>query len=234
MNEKTFIEEIKKIGINPTQEQLEQLEKYYELLIEWNEKINLTAITEKKSVYLKHFYDSLTLNKIVDLSKINTLCDIGTGAGFPGIVLKIFFPNINMTLVDALNKRINFLSLVVKELKLKNIELIHSRIEEYGKRNREKLDIVTARAVTKLPTLLEYSIPLLKVNGYFVPLKGEVDEELIISQNAFKELNCNLEDKLSFKLPIENSIRNILKIKKIKETSLKYPRLNKLIKNNPL
>ena len=234
MNEKEFIEELEKIGINPTEEQLSNLNKYYELLIKWNEKINLTSITERKDVYLKHFYDSLTLNKIIDLNKINTLCDIGTGAGFPGIVLKIFFRDINITLVDSLNKRIKFLSIVVEQLNLKNINLVHARIEEYGKTNREKFDAVTARAVTKLPTLLEYSIPLLKVNGYFVPLKGEVEEELIISQNAIKVLNCILEEKISFLLPFENSTRTILKLKKMKTTSTKYPRQNKIIKSNPL
>ena len=137
MNEKEFIEELEKIGINPTEEQLSNLNKYYELLIKWNEKINLTSITERKDVYLKHFYDSLTLNKIIDLNKINTLCDIGTGAGFPGIVLKIFFRDINITLVDSLNKRIKFLSIVVEQLNLKNINLVHARIEEYGKTNRD-------------------------------------------------------------------------------------------------
>ena len=172
MIEKEFVSELLNLNINITEEQLKQLNKYFELLVTWNEKINLTAITKKEDVYLKHFYDSLTLNKIVNLNEIDSLCDIGTGAGFPGMVIKILFPNIKITLVDALNKRINFLNTVIDELNLKDITAIHARIEEYGIKNRSKYDIVTARAVTSLPVLLEYAIPLVKVNGYFIQMKA--------------------------------------------------------------
>lgn len=233
MTEEFFIEEVKKIGINPTIEQLEQLNKYYNLLIEWNNKINLTAITEKKEVYLKHFYDSLTINKVIDLNNVDNLCDIGTGAGFPGIVLKIMFPNIKVTLIDSLNKRISFLNLVINELGLENIEAIHTRIEDYGKKNREKFSVVTARAVTKLPLLLEYAIPITKINGYFIPLKGSIDE-IDSCKNALKVLNTELLDKCEFLLPIEKSKRIIYKFMKKNITSNKYPRSNNEIKRNSL
>ena len=152
-----FIENLKKINIKITEEQLNQLEKYYQLLIEYNEKMNLTGITEKEQVYLKHFYDSLTINQIIDLNTVETLCDVGTGAGFPGLVIKILFPNINVTLVDSLNKRIEFLNVVIKELNLGNITTLHSRIEEFASISREKFDVVTARAVAPLNILSELS-----------------------------------------------------------------------------
>lgn len=229
MNEKEFIIELDKIGINISDLQLKQLNKYYELLIEWNKVMNLTGITEKKDVYLKHFYDSLTINKIIDLNNYSTLCDIGTGAGFPGMVLKIVFPNLNITLVDSLNKRINFLNKVIEELDLKNIVCVHSRVEEF----KGNFDIVTARAVSQLNVLLEYSIPLVKVNGYFIPLKASIDEEIKSSSNAFNELKCEIIDKIEFLLPFENSNRTLLKIKKNGINS-KYPRKFNEIKNKPL
>ena len=166
MNEKDFINEIEKLGIFISELQLKQLNKYYELLIEWNKVMNLTGITEKKDVYLKHFYDSLTICKVINLNDYSTLCDIGTGAGFPGMVLKIVFPNLKITLVDSLNKRISFLNEVIKELELDNIIAVHSRIEEF----KGNFDIVTARAVSRLNILLEYAIPLVKKDGYFIPL----------------------------------------------------------------
>lgn len=229
-----FIEELKKININITDEQLTKLEKYYELLIEENEKINLTNITKREDVYLKHFYDSLTLIKIIDLNKIDSLCDIGTGAGFPGLVIKIVFPNINVTLIDSLNKRIDFLNKVIKELELKNIETLHSRIEEYGVKNREKYDLVTARAVASLNVLLEYSIPLVKEDKYFVAMKSNVEEELKNIDKAIKELDIKLENKIEFKLPIEESKRTLISFKKLQKTSKKYPRRYAIIKQKPL
>ena len=233
MNQNKFIEELNKINIFPTSKQLEQLEKYYELLIEYNKVMNLTGITKKEEVYLKHFYDSLTITKVINLDKELELCDIGTGAGFPGLVLKIIFPKLKITLVDCLNKRIKFLNKVIEELKLENIVTIHSRIEDYGKNNREKFDIVTARAVAPLNILLEYSVPIVKVNGYFVPLKGNLENEPNY-QNALKKLNCNIEKKESFNLPIENSHREILLIKKNNKTNKLFPRNNSQIKNKPL
>lgn len=233
MDQNRFIEELQKLNISPTLDQLKQLEKYYELLIEYNKVMNLTSITNKEDVYLKHFYDSLTLSKIIDLNKDLELCDIGTGAGFPGLVLKIIFPNLKITLVDCLNKRINFLNNVIEELKLENIKTIHARIEDYGKDNREQFDIVTARAVAPLNILLEYSIPIVKVNGYFIPLKGNLDNEVDYNKALIK-LKCTIEKKEIFKLPIENSHREILLIKKNQKTNKIFPRHNNQIKNKPL
>lgn len=234
MNQNKFIEELKKINIEITDKQLEQLEIYYELLIEYNKVMNLTGITEKDQVYLKHFYDSLTIAKIIDITKEETLCDVGTGAGFPGMVLKIIFPNLKVTLVDSLNKRIEFLKVVKEKLKLTNIEIIHSRIEDYAKDNREKFDIVTSRAVANLSILLEYAIPLVKVNKYFIAMKGNTKEEIEEGKNAFKVLNSYIEKSLEFKLPIENSQRNLIKIKKISITNKKYPRKYSEIKKKKL
>ena len=156
MNRKLFIAEVSKLNITLTDTMLDQLEQYYQLLVEENKKYNLTAITDKESVYLKHFYDSLTLSKAINLNEQH-LCDIGTGAGFPGLVLKIVFPNLKVTLVDATLKKCHFLEMVITKLNLKNIEVINARAEEYSKTTREKFDIVTSRAVAPLKHLLEYS-----------------------------------------------------------------------------
>ena len=229
-----FIEELKKLGIDITEDKLIKLEKYYNLLVIWNEKMNLTGITEKEEVYLKHFYDSLTIVKAVDLKNFNNLCDVGTGAGFPGMVLKIVFPNLNVTLVDSLNKRLEFLKEVIKELDLKNIEVIHARAEEYALKNREIYDIATARAVAPLPILLEYIMPLVKVNSYFIAMKANSKEEIENSKNALAKLSGNIEEIYEFNLPIENSYRTIIKIKKETKTNLKYPRKYSEIKKKTL
>lgn len=234
MNKEEFIKELDKLNIKLDESQLSKLNRYYELLINWNEKINLTAITDKEEVYLKHFYDSLTIVKAVDLNKNLSLCDIGTGAGFPGIVLKICFPNLDVTLVDALEKRIKFLNIVIKELDLKNITAIHARAEEYAKITREKFDIVVSRAVAKLNILNELCIPLVKVNGYFIPMKANIDKEIETSKNSLVKLDSKIEDIINFKLPKEESIRNIIKIKKQKTTNNKYPRNFGKISKNPL
>ncbi len=220
MNIDTFIKEVKKLGINLTDKQLSQLEKYYNLLIEWNNKINLTRIVEKEDVYLKHFYDSLTISKVIDLNNSGSLCDIGTGAGFPGIVLKIVYPNLKVSLVDSLNKRIVFLNEVIKELELTDIVAIHERAENI----KDKYDIVTSRAVANLKKLSEYCLPLVKENGYFIPMKANVEEELIEAKDTIKKLNGTLEKQETFYLPIEESIRNILLIKKESKTNPIYPR----------
>ena len=232
MNIDEFKLEVSKLGINVTSLELDKLEKYYDLLVEWNEKINLTAITLKKDVYLKHFYDSLTINKIIDLSEIDTLSDLGTGAGFPGIVLKIFFPQLKLTLVDALNKRIKFLEIVVNELSLDNVTLVHARAEEYGKENRECFDVVTARALSSFPILLEYGIPLLKINGHLIAMRGLNDSDEGI--NALNVLNSKINKIIEFKLPYENSQRTIIDVVKLDKTSMKYPRKFVEIKKNNL
>ena len=228
-----FIEELSNININPTKEQLNMLEKYYELLIEYNKVMNLTGITDKDQVYLKHFYDSLTIIKAVDLNNYNSLCDMGTGAGFPGLVLKIFYPNLKVTLIDSLNKRINFLNEVIKELKLENIEAIHARLEEYGQSNREVFDIVTSRAVAKANILLEYATPMLKINGLFICMKGNMENENSY-QNAMKKLDVSEENLIEFDLPFELSKRTIITFKKNKQTNKLFPRKYNDIIKKPL
>lgn len=234
MNKEEFLIETKKIGINITEEQIDLLDKFYNLLIEWNEKINLTTITDYEEVYLKHFYDSLTLFKEVDLNKDIKLCDVGSGAGFPGIVLKICFPNLKITLVDSLQKRVNYLNEIIKELGLENIEAIHTRMEDFSRNNEEKYDVITARAVANLNVLLEISIKALKVNGYVVLMKANCEKELNDCNSALSNLSCNIVNVNEFKLPIEDSKRTLIKIEKIKKTNSKYPRTIDKIKKYPL
>ena len=233
MNDKEFKEELSKLGIVLTSTQENQLEMYYNLLIEWNNKMNLTGITERNSVYLKHFYDCITLIKAIDLTKNLKIVDVGTGAGFPGLVLKIVFPNLDVVLVDALNKRINFLNHVIKSLKLKNIEALHDRIENYAKNNLEVFDLVTCRAVAKLNIISELCLPLAKINGYFIPMKATIEDE--ISDTKYLEvLKSKVESVITFNLPIENSVRNLIVIKKYGSIDKKYPRQYDKIIKNPL
>ena len=233
MNQSKFIEEVEKLNIDITGVKLQQLEKYYELLIEYNKVMNLTGITEKKEVYLKHFYDSLTISKIIDLNKEQNLCDLGSGAGFPGIVLKIFYPNLKIVLIDSLSKRINFLNKVIESLELKNIEAVHTRIEEYSKKNTEKFDVVTARAVAPLNILLELGISSVKVGKYFVAMKGNIKNEPSYSSSLIK-LNCVQNNIIEFELPVENSKRSLIKIVKQKPTPKLFPRKYNDIKKKPL
>lgn len=233
MSQSEFEKYLEELGIHLTNIQKEQLESYYELLVEYNKVMNLTGITEHDEVYLKHFYDSLTLARVCDLTKEISLCDIGTGAGFPGMVLKIVFPNLRVTLVDSLNKRIDFLKVVAEKLGIYNIEFISSRAEEYAIKNRECFDIVTCRAVASLPMLLEYSIPLVKVDGYFISMKGSKREEEE-SRRALDLLSCQIEKVDSFSLPKEKSMRTLYTIKKLEKTSSKYPRKFADIKKKPL
>lgn len=210
MTEQEFKEVVKELGINLTEDQLKKLNKFYNLLIEWNQKINLTRITNKDDVYLKHFYDSLTIVKEVDLTKVNTLCDVGTGAGFPGIVLKIVFPNLNITLVDALQKRVNYLNKVIEELELKNIKAIHIRAEDL----KETYDIVTARAVANIEKLITYTMHLVNKDGKLVALKGNIEEELTdkVKQKINNKYHIKTINK--FLLPKEQSHRSIVIIEK--------------------
>ena len=209
MSEKEFLEELEKIGVYPTKNQLSQLEKYYNLLVEWNEKINLTRIIEKKDVYLKHFYDSLTIVKTVNLETINNLCDVGTGAGFPGIVIKIMYPHINITLLDSLQKRINFLNVVINTLNLKDIKTIHTRSEDY----RGQYDIVVSRAVANIEKLLEITMHLVKPSGMLVAMKGNIDKELTPIIKTKIEKKYVIEKIEKFFLPIEKSSRSIIIVK---------------------
>lgn len=234
MTQEEFIFELKELGIELTEQQKKQLKKYYEMLVEYNQHMNLTGITEESDVYLKHFYDSLTLEKAIHLEKMHTLCDIGTGAGFPGLVLKIVFPNLKVTLVDSLNKRILFLQGVIQELGLKEVEAIHVRAEEFAKNHREQYDVVTSRAVANLSLLSEISLPLVRVGGYFIPMKAHLELEMDTLNSIIGKLNGKIEELISFDLPNEHSVRNLLKIKKIEKTHYKYPRKFADMKKKPL
>ena len=233
MNKEEFINEVSKLGIIITNKQLEQLENYYHLLVEENKKYNLTSITEKEDVYLKHFYDSLTLTKAIKLSN-QSLCDIGTGAGFPGLVLKIVFPELKITLLDSTEKKCNFLKLVIKELNLKNIEVVNARAEIYSKNIREKYDIVTSRAVAPIKHLLEYSIPLVNIKGYYIAMKSDISKEIDNIENYEKKLDITKINEINFYLPKENSKRTLLVYKKNKKTDLKYPRKYNEIKKKEI
>lgn len=234
MNLEVLEKELKNLNIDVDEKKMNQLHQYYLILVKYNKVMNLTGITEEEEVYLKHFYDSATLTKIIDLKKEQTLCDVGTGAGFPGLVLKILFPELEITLIDSLNKRILFLNQVIEQLNLDKIKTVHARIEDYAKLNREKFDIVTSRAVTHLSPLLEISVAMVKEGKYCIPMKGFIKEELEESKNAIQELKLDLIEKQEFDLPIENSHRTILKFRKLQKTSKKYPRKYSEIKKKRL
>lgn len=234
MNKELFISEVEKLGIEVTSEKLEKLDLFYKLLIDWNEKINLTTIIEEEAVYLKHFYDSLTLYRMIDLNKPIKICDVGSGAGFPGIVLKIFFPNINITLIDSLNKRIVYLNDIIEKLNLNDIKAIHSRMEDFSKLHEEKFDFITARAVSQLPILCEISVKALKIGGSLVFMKANCEEELIDIEKKIDKLGLKLNLIDKFVLPVENSNRSIIKIDKYSKTGKLYPRTIDKIKKNPL
>jgi 16S rRNA (guanine527-N7)-methyltransferase len=218
---------LKEKGISLTQDQIDQFELYFETLVEWNEKMNLTAITDKAEVYLKHFYDSITAAFYFDFTKPFHLCDVGAGAGFPSIPLKIVFPHIEVTIVDSLNKRISFLNHLAKVLKLENVHFIHDRAETFGVNPlyRESFDVVTARAVARMSVLSELCLPLVKTGGHFIAMKAaHANDELEVGQKAITTLGGRLEAMHTFTLPMEESERNILIIKKEKQTPKKYPR----------
>jgi len=234
MNKEEFLNELLKIDLKVTSDILKRLDIYCQFLLEYNNHTNLTAIKEENQVYLKHFYDSLTITKIIDLTKYNTLVDIGTGAGFPGMVLKIFFPHLHVTLLDSNNKKIIFLQELSKKLDINDINFYHGRAEDFCQNNRGKYDIITARAVSNMSVLSELCLPLVKLNGYFIAMKGSNTEEIEEALPAINILGGNIEEKITFYLPIEKSLRNIIKIKKIKITPQKYPRRYDKIIKSPL
>ncbi len=226
-----------KKGISLSTEQLEQFALYYKRLVETNRQFNLTAITDEEGVYIKHFYDSLIVATEVPFNNIGSMIDIGTGAGFPGIPLKIAFPHLQLVLLDSLQKRISFMIGVVEELGLKDVQLIHGRAEEVGhhKNVRERFDLATARAVARLNVLAEYCLPFVKVGGYFVAMKGkEVNEEIIEAQGALQKLGGgNISSHTCF-LPNEHGERNILLVHKKGKTPKAYPRRPGTPSRNPL
>ena len=228
---------VKELSIVLNDKQIQQFEQYYNILVEWNKVMNLTAITKYEEVIEKHFLDSLTIVDAINMEKIETLIDVGTGAGFPGIPLKIAFPHLKVTLLDSLNKRIKFLNEVIDLLELDDIKTIHGRAEDYAKQAeyREQYDICVSRAVANLATLSEYCLPYVKVDGLFVPYKsGEIDEELKSSEKAVSILGGKVEEVDKFQLPGTDIGRSFVKIHKIKETKKKYPRKAGMPTKEPL
>jgi 16S rRNA (guanine527-N7)-methyltransferase len=215
---------LSKLGIQLSDKQIEQFSVYADLLIEWNEKVNLTSITDPEEIVVKHFIDSLTLNEFV---QGQSLADIGTGAGFPGVPLKILRPELEIYLVDSLAKRLDFLKVVIESLNLNGVETIHSRAEDFGRnpKYRDRFDRVTSRAVARLPILLEYAVPILKLNGYFLAAKGSLaDEEINESQKALKILGAEVKNIARFNLGQEAESRAIVVIEKMTQTPKEYPR----------
>lgn len=220
-----LINELNKVNISLSDFQINQFCDYYDLLVSWNEKMNLTSITEINEVILKHFVDSISIVNFYDFSLIESIVDIGTGAGFPGIPLKIIFPDIKFVLIDSLNKRVSFLNTVIDNLELKKISAIHGRAEELGRSNelREKFDLCVSRAVANLSSLIELCIPFVKVDGAFISYKSmKTDEEIEACNNTFHLLSCYLENV--YKFNINDLERSFLIIKKDKLLSNKYPR----------
>ena len=242
MNEKKydfdlFCRGLEKLEIFLSDEQIQKFLKFYEMMVEKNKFMNLTAVTDFEDVVEKHFLDSLCLNQITDLSKVRNMIDLGTGAGFPGIPLKIVYPNISMVLIDSLNKRISFLGEVIQNLDLNGIEAVHGRAEEIGRNGkyREKYDLCVSRAVANLSVLCEYCIPFVEDGGYFIAYKGpEVEDELKNAENSIQVLGGKVEEVKSYQIPETDMGRTLIKIRKIKKTPKKYPRKAGTPSKNPL
>ncbi len=230
---KELKEKAKLINIELEENQIKKFYNYMNLLLEWNEKINLTAITEPNEIILKHFIDSITILKYIENNM--KVVDVGTGAGFPGIPLNIVNTNVNYTLVDSLNKRINFLNEVIEKVDLKNINTVHSRIEDFAKNNKETFDIATSRAVASLNILLEYLLPLVKIGGICICMKGSnAKEEIESASKALEILGGKIEKVEEITLPESNIVRNIIIVRKIKSTPNKYPRKAGMATKEPI
>jgi len=236
-NTTTFEKDIEALGITLTKEQIDQFLVYFEMLTEWNEVMNLTTITEYDEVMKKHFIDSISLCKAYDTAKNISVIDVGCGAGFPGLALKIAYPNFKVTLLDSLNKRVQFLETVIEKLGLTDITCIHGRAEDFAKKGklRESFDLVVSRAVANLTTLSEYCLPYAKVGGYFIPYKSEkVAEEIVNAKKAIQILGGSLERQVEFDLPDTDYYRNLVVIKKEKATPGKFPRKAGLPSKEPI
>ena len=236
-NTSKFRSDLEALEITLTEKQIEQFLIYYEMLVEWNEFMNLTAITEYDEVMKKHFIDSISLIKAYDVTNSAKVIDVGTGAGFPGLALKIAYPNFQVTLLDSLNKRIQFLNEVIDKLQLDGVETIHGRAEDFAKAGklRETFDLCVSRAVANLSTLSEYCLPFVKVGGQFISYKSEkITEEMSAAENAIKLLGGKVKDQVEFTLPESDIYRNLFVIEKVKETPKKFPRKAGLPSKEPL
>ncbi|MFT9496806.1 16S rRNA (guanine(527)-N(7))-methyltransferase RsmG [Anaerosolibacter sp.] len=226
-----------KLGLTLSEKQTEQLIKYKDLLLEWNEKMNLTAITDEKEVMIKHFLDALSCVTVKQMKEDAKIIDVGTGAGFPGIPLKIYFPKLSLTLLDSLNKRINFLKTVCEDIEVKNVQFVHGRAEDVGanKQHREKYDIAVARAVAELNVLSEYCLPFVRVGGYFICQKGpSIHEEIERGKKAIEILGGRIVDRKDISLPFSEITHNIVIIEKVRNTPTKFPRKAGTPSKNPL
>lgn len=232
-----FVDGCEKIGVSLSEKQIEQFIRYYELLVEWNSFMNLTAITEFDEVITKHFIDSISLVKAIDVKKDLSVIDVGTGAGFPGIPLKIAFPNLKITLLDSLNKRVKFLNEVIEQLQLENITAIHGRAEDAAKSAelRESFDLCVSRAVANLSTLSEYCLPFVKIGGKFISYKSEkIVEEMKVAEKAISVLGGEYSNQVEFTLPDSDIYRNLFMIEKKKASPKKYPRKAGLPSKEPI
>lgn len=234
MSEKEFLIEVEKLGVKITNEQKRQFSKYMDLLIFWNEKYNLTTIIENNEIYLKHFFDSSTLIKSKKIKQNITFCDVGTGAGFPGLVVKILFPSIDVTLIESSNKKCFFLNEIIKKLNLKKIKVLNIRAEDHSKKNREKYDIVSSRAVARLNVLSELCMPLVKKGGLFIAMKANLNNEKEEAKNAINKLGGKIDKIIEFELFNNSGKRTLIIIVKENKTNLIYPRSYSHIKKNPL
>jgi 16S rRNA (guanine527-N7)-methyltransferase len=227
MSKDVFVSLVKEQGIELSAKQLHQFDRYFEILVEWNEKMNLTALTSEEDVYIKHFYDSISAGFFYSFEAGQKIIDVGAGAGFPSIPLKIINPDLHVSIVDSLKKRIGFLEHLATELELEGVAFYHDRAETFGQNpaHREQYDIVTARAVARMSVLAELCIPLVKVGGDFIAMKGAgAKGELADAENALNQLGAKVKKDYTFKLPIEESERHITVIEKQKATKKKYPR----------
>lgn len=236
-NEVFFLEGLKQLNIVPDKKMISQFSQYYDLLIEWNSKMNLTAITDEKDVVTKHFLDSLLLVKTIDINKIESILDIGTGAGFPGVPLKIVFPHLKLYLLDSVNKKIQFLEALTKQLELESVTCIHGRAEDFAKEDqfRENFDLVVSRAVSNLSTLSEYCIPFVKENGFFIAYKSvDCDFEVDDAQHAIQVLGGKIDKITQFNVPGVDIKRTYVCIRKCKSTPIQYPRKAGIPAKKPL
>lgn len=237
MNPEQFVNALKANGLELNDIQINQFDIYFQMLVEWNDKINLTALTNKEDVYLKHFYDSITATFYYDFTKELHICDVGAGAGFPSIPIKICFPHLKVTIIDSLNKRIGFLNQLATELEIDQVHFHHGRAEDFGSnpRFREKFDVVMARAVARMSVLSELCLPFSKKNGVFIAMKGaQANEELVDSKKAIKVLGGEVNEINTFTLPREDSERSIITINKKLQTPKKYPRKAGTPNRNPI